>query len=97
MSLEKLWPGCEVWYLKGGHVSSILATQKPFRYSLQFDSCDPDPITVNVVIFAGENFAKKLARHFTWGNFHNYTPISFIKAYGFKYRMGGIFAKKKKA
>ena len=49
--------------------------------------------TVNVVIFAGE----KLARHFTGGNFHDTTPISFIKAYGFYFRVGVIFSKKTKA
>ena len=31
------------------------------------------------------------------GNFHNATPISFIKAYGFYFRVGVIFAKKTKA
>ena len=31
------------------------------------------------------------------GNFHDTTPISFIKAYGFYFRMGVIFAKKAKA
>ena len=31
------------------------------------------------------------------GNFHNSTPISFIKAYGFYFRLGVIFAKKTKA
>ena len=50
-----------------------------------------------MVIFAGRNFAKMLARHFTWGNFHDVTPISFIKAYGFNFRVGVNFAKKTKA
>ena len=45
--------------------------------------------------FLRENFAKMLARHFTWGNFHDTTPISFIKAYGFS--RGVIFAKRTKA
>ena len=31
------------------------------------------------------------------GNFHDSTPISFIKAYGFYFRVGVIFAKKPKA
>ena len=31
------------------------------------------------------------------GNFHDSTPISFIKAYGFYFRVGVIFAKKTKA
>ena len=31
------------------------------------------------------------------GNFHDTTPISFIKAYGFYFRVGVIFAKKTKA
>ena len=39
--------------------------------------------TVNAVIFAGGNFAKMLARHFTWGDFHDTTHISFIKEYLF--------------
>ena len=30
------------------------------------------------------------------GNFHDTTPISFIKAYGFYFRMGEIFAKNTK-
>ena len=51
---------------------------------------------VNVVIFAGENFAEILARRFTWGYFHDTTPISIIKAYGFYIRVGVIFAKKTK-
>ena len=45
----------------------------------------------------GENFAKMMARHFMWGNFHETTPISFINAYGFYFRLGVIFAKKTKA
>ena len=45
----------------------------------------------------GENFAKMLAWHFMWGNFHDTTPISFITAYGFYFRVGVIFAKKTKA
>ena len=31
------------------------------------------------------------------GNFHDSTPFSFIKAYGFYFRVGVIFAKKTKA
>ena len=31
------------------------------------------------------------------GNFHDTAPISFIKAYGFNFRVGVIFAKKTKA
>ena len=31
------------------------------------------------------------------GNFHDTTPISFIKVYGFYFRVGVIFAKKAKA
>ena len=31
------------------------------------------------------------------GNFHDTTPISFIKAFGFYFRVGVIFAKKTKA
>ena len=45
----------------------------------------------------GENFAKMLARHITLGNFHEITPISFIKAYGFYFHVRVIFAKKTKA
>ena len=41
----------------------------------------------------GENFAKMLVRHFTWGNFHDSSLISFIKANGFYFRAGDIFAK----
>ena len=55
--------------------------------------------TVSVVIFAGGGgggLAKMLARHFTWGNFHDGTNISIIKAYGFYFRVGVIFAKKKR-
>ena len=42
----------------------------------------------------GENFTKMSARGV---NFHNTTPISFIKAYGFYFHVGVIFAKKTKA
>ena len=38
-----------------------------------------------------------LARHFTWGYFHDISPIFFIKAYGFYFCVGVIFAKKTKA
>ena len=45
-------------------------------------------ITVNVVILAGGKFRK---------NVGDTTPISFIKAYGFYFRMGEILGKKTKA
>ena len=45
----------------------------------------------------GKISRKILARHFTWGNFHNTTPISFIKAYGINFCVGVIFSKKTKA
>ena len=44
-----------------------------------------------------KNFAKMFARHFTCGNFHDTSPISFIKAYGLYFPEGVIFAKKTKA
>ena len=31
------------------------------------------------------------------GNFHDITPVSFLQAYGFNFRMGVNFAKKTKA
>ena len=50
-----------------------------------------------MVIFAGGNFREMWARHFTWVLFHDTTPIFFIKAYGFYFWVGVIFAKKTKA
>ena len=41
----------------------------------------------------GENFAKMLSIHFTWGNFHDTTHFSFIKAYGFYFTRGGNFGR----
>ena len=49
-----------------------------------------------MVIFAGENFAKTLARHSRGGNFHDITHSSFIQAYRCYFRVGVIFAKKTK-
>ena len=49
--------------------------------------------TVKVVIFAGGNFAKCWQDISREGNFHDTTPISFIKAYGFYFCVGVIFAK----
>ena len=54
--------------------------------------------TVNVVIFAGGKFRKNVGKTFhVGGNFHDTTPISFIKAYGFYFGEGVIFANKTKA
>ena len=54
--------------------------------------------TVNVVIFTGGKFRKNVGNTFhVWGNFHDTTPVSFIKAYGFYFHVGVIFAKKTKA
>ena len=54
--------------------------------------------TVNVVIFAGGKFRENVGKTFhVWGNFRDTTHISFIKAYGFYFRVGVIFAKKTKA
>ena len=50
--------------------------------------------TVNMVILAGGKFRQGNSRG---GDFHETTPISFINAYGFYFRMGVIFAKKTKA
>ena len=53
--------------------------------------------TVNIAIFAGGKFREKFVKTFhLGGNFHDTTPISFIKAYGFYFRVGVIFAKKTK-
>jgi len=30
-SLQEIWPGCEVRYLKGGHISAYLFKQRLFR------------------------------------------------------------------
>ena len=44
---------------------------------------------VNVVIFAGGNFSQKCWQDITrGGNFHDTSPVSFIKAYGFYFGMG---------
>ena len=50
--------------------------------------------TVNVVIFAGEISRKCWQDISRGGNFHDTAPISFIKAYGFNFCVGVIFAKK---
>ena len=55
-------------------------------------------ITVNVVIFAGGKRSRKCWQDISHGrNFHDTTPTSFIKAFGFYFRAGVIFAKKTKA
>uniref|UniRef100_A0A8C5H7S0 Abhydrolase domain containing 18 n=1 Tax=Gouania willdenowi TaxID=441366 RepID=A0A8C5H7S0_GOUWI len=38
-SLQEIWPGCEVRYLKGGHISAYLFKQNAFRYSNTLLSC----------------------------------------------------------
>ena len=55
-------------------------------------------ITVNVVIFAGGGgISRKCWQDISrGGNFHDIAYISFIKAYGFYFRVGVIFAKKTK-
>ena len=48
--------------------------------------------------FAGGKFLRKCWQHISrGGNFHDNTPISFIKAHGFYFRVGVIFTKKTKA
>ena len=50
--------------------------------------------TVNVVIFAGGNFRENFGKAFNvGGNFHDTSPISFIRAYGFYLCVGVIFTK----
>ena len=51
--------------------------------------------TVNVAIFLGRKFYENVGK--SGGNFHDTTPISLIKACGFYFRVGVIFAKKTKA
>ena len=54
--------------------------------------------TVNVVIFTGGKFRENVGKTFHFGgNFHDTTYISFIKAYGFYFRVGVIFAKMTKS
>ena len=51
-----------------------------------------------MVIFAGGKFRENVDKTFHIGEiFTITTPISFIKTYGFNFRMGVIFAKKTKA
>ena len=57
---------------------------RTLHFILKFDN------TVNVVILDGGNFAKMLARHFTWALFSRTTPISFIKAYEFIFAWGNF-------
>ena len=53
--------------------------------------------TVNVVIFPGGKFRENVGKTFHVGViFTILTPISFIKAYEFYFRVGVIFAKKTK-
>ena len=50
-----------------------------------------------MVIFAGGKISKKGWQDISrGGNFHDTTPIPFIKAYGFYFRVGVVFAKKTK-
>ena len=56
--------------------------------------------TVNVVMFAGGGggISRICLKDISLGgNFHDCTPISFLKAYGFYFRVGVIFAKKTKS
>ena len=56
--------------------------------------------TVNVVIFPGEKFCENVGKNFhvgPGGNFQDTTHISVIKAYGFYFCVGVIFAKNTKA
>ena len=51
--------------------------------------------TVNVVIFAGGKFPENVGKTFQVGViFHDISPISLIKSYGFYFPVGEIFAKK---
>ena len=53
--------------------------------------------TVNLVIFPGGEISRKCWQDIShWGNFHDSTPISFIKAYGCYFCVGVIFTKKTK-
>ncbi|XP_008325909.1 protein ABHD18 isoform X2 [Cynoglossus semilaevis] len=36
LSLQEIWPGCEVRYLKGGHISAYLFKQRVFRFCLKY-------------------------------------------------------------
>ena len=71
------------------HVVSILLTsffsEKKTKTKIKY--------TVNVVIFAGGKFRENVGKTFhVGGNFHYTTPIFFIKAHGFYFRVGVIFA-----
>ena len=58
--------------------------------------CSNKQNTVNLVIFAGGKFRENVVKTFShWVNFHDTSLISFIKAYGFYFRVGEIFAKTK--
>ena len=48
--------------------------------------------------FAGGKFRENVGKtfHGGGGDFHDTTPIFFIKVYGFYFRVGVIFAKKAK-
>ena len=51
------------------------------------------PFTVNVVIFSGGKFGENVRKTFhVWGYFYDATSISFMKACGFYFRLGVIFA-----
>ena len=51
--------------------------------------------TVNMVIFAGGKISRKFWQDISRGvNFHDTTPISFIKTYGLNFCVGVIFANK---
>ena len=51
--------------------------------------------TVNVVIFAGGKISRKCWQDLSrGGNFHDISPISLLKSYGFYFPVGEVFAKK---
>ena len=51
-----------------------------------------------MVIFAGGEFCENLSKTFhRGGNFHDTTPVSFIKAYGIYYSRGGNFREEDKS
>ena len=53
--------------------------------------------TVNVVIFAGGKFRENVGKTLSLGgNFDENTPISFINAYWFYFRMGWFLRKRQK-
>ena len=66
-----------------------------YQVCLCFHQCQTT--SVNMVIFAGGKFRENVGKAFHVGVIFTKLLFSFINAYGFYFRVGGIFVRKTKA